>query len=108
LLAALASFLGIRRGYPLYVVARNWSTVLIVLPFAAIALADLSGLVSPQALLIPSVLALAIALRFSYLIARRALGVGVDAAIGFVVLDFLVSLGLARLIGRLFGVDISI
>ncbi|MEX0852443.1 MAG: hypothetical protein WD036_04055 [Bauldia sp.] len=108
LLAALATFLGIRRNYPAYIVARNWSTVLIVLPFAAIALIDLSGLLSSEVLFFPSVLALAIALRFSYLIARRALAVGVEVAIGFVVLDFLVSLALARLISRLLGVDIAV
>ena len=105
LLAALATFLGIKRGYPAYIVARNWSTVLIVIPFAAIALLELIGLVDAQLLFFPSIIALAIALRFSYLIARRALGVGVDVAIGLVVLDFLVSLALARLISRLFGVE---
>lgn len=105
LLAGLATFLGIRKGYPAYVVARNWSSVLMVLPFAAIALLDLAGLLSSEALFLPSVVALAIALRFSYLIARRALDVGVDVAIGFVVLDFLVSLALARLISRLLGVE---
>lgn len=108
LLAALASFLGIRQGYPGYVVARNWSTVLIVVPFAAIAVVDLTGWLGAQILFVPSVLALAIALRMSYLIARRALAVGIDAAIAFVVLDFLVSLGLARLISRLFGVDVAL
>jgi hypothetical protein len=104
-LAALAGFLGIRQTYPAYVVARNWSAVVTILPFAAIAMVDLAGLISPEVLLFPSVLALAVALRFSYLIARRALLVGIDAAIGYVVLDFLVSLGLARLIGRLLGVE---
>ena len=53
LLAALAGFLDIRRGYPAYVVARNWSSVLAVLPFAVIALVDLTGLVSPDILFFP-------------------------------------------------------
>jgi len=108
LLAALAGFLDIRRGYPAYVVARNWSSVLAVLPFAAIALTDLTGLFSPEILFFPSLLALAIALRFSYLVARRALGVGIDVAVGFVVLDFLVSLALAMVIGRLLGVEMGL
>ncbi len=107
LLAALARFLNIQKGYPAYVVARNWSSVLTVLPFAVIALADLAGLISPQVLFFPSLLALAIALRFSYLIARRALDVGVDVAIGFVVLDFLVSLALTMVIGRVLRVNIA-
>jgi hypothetical protein len=108
LLAALAKFLHIQKGYPAYVVARNWSSVLTVLPFAAIALVDLTGLVSPEILFFPSLLALAIALRFSYLIARRAFGVGIDVAVGFVVLDFLVSLALTMVIGRVLGVNIAI
>ena len=108
LLAALAKFLHIQKGYPAYVVARNWSSVLTVLPFAAIALVDLTGLVSPEILFFPSLLALAIALRFSYLIARRAFGVGIDVAVGFVVLDFLVSLALTMAIGRVLGVNIAI
>ena len=108
LLAALAAFLGIRRGYPAYIVARNWSSVLVVVPFAAIALIDLGGLMSREILFFPSVLALAVALRVSYLVARRALAVAIDVAIGFVVLDFLVSLAIARTVSRLFRVAASI
>lgn len=105
LLAGLSNFLAIRRGYTTFVVARNWSSVLMVLPFAVIALFDLGGALSPELLFIPSVLALAVTFRFSYLIARRALDVAVDVAVGFVVLDFLVSLALARLISRVLGVE---
>jgi hypothetical protein len=108
LLAALAGFLDIRRGYPAYVVARNWTSVLAVLPFGAVALVDLTGLLSPEALFLPSLLALAIALRFSYVAARQALGVDIDVAIGFVVLDFLVSLTLTTVIARLLGVDMGL
>jgi len=108
LLAGLATFLGIRRNYATYIVARNWSTVLSILPFAAVALLDLSGMVWEEILIFPSLVALAIALRVSYLVARQGLGVGADVAVGFVVLDFLVSLALARLIGRLLGVDMGI
>ncbi len=107
LLAALAGFLGIRRGYPTYVVARNWTSVLAVLPFGVIALLDVAGVFSAEILFLPSLLALAIALRFSYVVARRALDVGVDVAIGFVALDFLVSLTLTALISRLLGVDMG-
>ena len=108
LLAALATFLGIQRGYTAYVVARNWSAVLLSLPFAAVAALDLTGLVTGQALFFPAVIALAIALRLSYVIARHAFGVGMDVAIGFVVLDFLVSLGIARLIARLMGIELPV
>ena len=105
LLAGLGAWLGIRRGYAAYIVARNWSAVLLSIPFAAVAVLDLTGLVTGQLLFFPAVIALAVALRLSYVIARRALSVATNVAIGFVVLDFLVSLGIARLIGRLIGVE---
>ncbi len=53
-----------------------------MIPFALISILELLGLISGDIVLIPAAVALAIALRFSYLIARRALGVQVDAAIG--------------------------
>ena len=102
LLALIAGFIGIRRAYPAYITARNWATVLMTLPFAAIAAVQVLG-VGQDILFIPSVAALALSLRWGYLIARRALGVGVDVAIGLVVLDWLVSLAVIMLIGRLTG-----
>lgn len=105
LLAALAGFLGIKRGYTAFVVVRNWSTVITILPFAAIAALDLLGLMPGDFIVIPSLAALAFALRFGYMAARVTLGVPVDVAIGFVALDFLVSLALVMTVGRLFGVE---
>jgi hypothetical protein len=104
LLGLMAGLIGIRRGYPAYVVARNWGTVLTITPFAAIAVLDLLGILGPGLLFLPSVVALAAALRFSYLVARKTLGVGMDVAIGLVALDFLVSLALLTVIGQIFGV----
>ncbi|MEJ0097641.1 MAG: hypothetical protein WDM84_06585 [Bauldia sp.] len=43
LLAALAGFIGIRAGYPAFITVRNWATVLMTLPFAAIALVQVSA-----------------------------------------------------------------
>jgi hypothetical protein len=104
-LALIAGFIGIRTAYPAYIVVRNWATLLMIVPFAAIALLDLSGLVSSDLLFLPSLAALAAALRMSYLVARRTLNAGIDFSIGLVVLDFLVSLALVMLIGRLFGFE---
>ena len=87
--------------------ARNWATVLMIIPFAAIGLLDLFGIMGPTLLFLPSVVALAAALRMSYLIARRTLQVAMDVAIGLVALDFLVSLALVMVIGRIFGVQAS-
>ncbi len=107
LLGLMADFIGIRRGYPSYVVVRNWATVLMIVPFAAIGLVDALGIVGPNLLFVPSIIALAVALRMSYLIARRSLQVGIDVAIAMVVLDFLVSLAIVMLVGRLFGTSIG-
>jgi hypothetical protein len=105
LLAGLAQFLSIRQGYASYVVARNWSAVLMAVPYGLISLLQLAQPGLGDFLFIPLVIALAIALRFSYLIARRALAVTLDVAIGFVALDVLVRVGLAEIISRLFGLD---
>ena len=102
LLALIAGFIGIRQAYPAYITVRNWATVLMTLPFAAIALVQVFG-VGQDLLFIPSVAALAFSLRFGYLIARRTLNVGVDVAIGLVVLDWLVSLAVVMLISRATG-----
>jgi hypothetical protein len=104
LLALLAPALGIRSGYTAYIVARNWGMVVTSVPFAILSLLDLSGLFPGQAILFPAGVALAIALRISYLAARRALAVPIDMAIGFVALDLLVSVGLTRGITYVLGV----
>ncbi len=105
LLGLIAGFIGIRRGYTGYVVARNWATVLMIMPFAAIGLVDLSGLTSTSMLILPSLLALVVTFRMSYVIARKALGASGDVAVAYVVLDFLVSLALVMSVNRLFGID---
>lgn len=107
LLAALAPFLAIRQGYTAYIVARNWSAVAVAVPYGAISVVQLLGPDIGDLVFFPLVIALAIALRFSYLIARRALGVPMDVAIGFVALDVLVSVGLAQMFSRAFGLDAS-
>ncbi len=103
LLAALAGVLGIQRTYAPYVVVRNWSTVLIVSPFAAIAMLEIvfdgiGPLVLPLWLL-----ATAAVLRFAFLIARRAMEATTGLAIGIVALDFFLSLFLAAGVSVLFG-----
>ena len=104
LLGLMADLIGIRRGYPAYVVARNWGTVLMVVPFAAIGLLDFLGIIGPSLLFLPSIVALAAGLRFSYLVARRTLAVGMDVAIGLVALDFLVSLAILTVIDQIFAI----
>jgi hypothetical protein len=104
LLGLIADFIGIRRGYPALIVARNWATVLMIVPFAVIALLDLSGIGDANTLVLPSLVALIATFRMSYEIARKTLGVGADIAIAFVALDFLVSLAIVLICNRLFGI----
>ena len=104
LLGLIANFIGIRRGYPAYVVARNWATVLMIIPFAAIALLDLLGIASANLLVLPSLVALVATFRMSYEIARKTLSASGDVAVAFVALDFLVSLALVLAANRLFGI----
>ncbi len=104
LLGLIADFIGIRRGYPALIVARNWATVLMIVPFAAIALIDLAGLGDASTLVLPSLVALVATFRMSYEIARKTLGAGADVAVAFVVLDFLVSLAIMLTANRLFGI----
>jgi hypothetical protein len=101
-LAALAGPLGLKRGYTAYIVARNWTTVLMILPFAAIALLEMLGLISLGIAAFLSIGALAVIFRVSYLVARRALNASLEVAIGIVVLDFLISVALAMTVDRLF------
>ena len=105
LLGLIADFIGIRRGYPAYVVARNWATVLMIVPFAAIGLIDLAGIASASVLVLPSLVALAATFRMSYQIARQALGARVDVAVALVALDFLVSLAIVMAANGLFGLS---
>ena len=108
LLGLIADFIGIRRGYPAYIVARNWATVLMIIPFAAIALIDLAGFAGANLLVLPSMVALLATFRMSYAIARKTLGASGDVAIAFVALDFLVSLAIVMIANRLFGITSAV
>ena len=105
-LGLIAGFIGIRRGYAGYIVARNWATVLMIIPFAVIGLIDLLNIVKTTALILPSLLALVASFRMSYEIARKALGATPDVSIAFVLLDFLVSLAVVMIANRLFGIAV--
>lgn len=103
LLAGLAGFLGVRATYPAFIVVRNWATVMMIIPFAAISILDAFGLLPGDVIVIPSLIALGFAFRTMYMAARIALQARWDVAAGIVVLDFLVSLLIVRLVARVFG-----
>jgi hypothetical protein len=103
LLALVARRLGIARSYPAYIVARNWSGVIASAPFGAIALLTLIGLVSNEFGALLSLVAIGVALRYNYVVARTALAAGFGFAVAIVAADFIVSLLIADGVERLFA-----
>lgn len=99
--AGLCRPLGLSSRYVPFIVARNWSAVIISAMAAAVHGPHVLGLV-PTALMPALILAmLGVVLWFSYRIARTALAVPLGTAIGVVLLDFLVSVVIWTLSDRL-------
>lgn len=103
ILALVAGPLGIGRHYASFIVVRNWCSVLGVAPFGVIAFLFMIGLINIDIANFLSLAALIVVLRYNYLIARRALNVGLGFAIGIVVLDLAISLAIAAFVGSLFA-----
>ena len=105
ILALLARPLGIGRHYAAFVVARNWGAVIAIVPYGAIGLLIVLGVVGVELANLLMLAALIVVLRYTYLIARRALDVSLGFAIGIVVLDFVVSLAIALSLDAAFAPD---
>jgi hypothetical protein len=103
ILALLARPLGIARHYPEFVVARNWGAVIAAVPFGAIGLLIVLGLLGGELANLLMFAALIVVLRYTFVIARRSLDVGIGFAIGIVVLDFVVSLTIALALDGIFA-----
>lgn len=101
-LALLAQPLGIARHYPEFVVARNWGAVIAAVPFGAIGLLILLGLLGGELANLLMLASLFVVLRYTYLIARRALDASLGFAIGIVVFDFVLSLMIALTLDGIF------
>jgi hypothetical protein len=105
ILALLARPLGIARHYPEFVVARNWGAVIAAVPFGAIGLLIVLGLLGGELANLLMLAALIVVLRYMFIIARRALDASLGFAIGIVVLDFVVSLTIALALDAVFAVQ---
>lgn len=103
-LALAAQPLGIAQRYGGFIIARNWGAVIAVTPFAVIGLLVLAGVIGAEIANFLMLAALIIVLRYNFLIARRALDVGVGFAIGIVVLDLAISLTIALGLEAVFGI----
>ncbi|GGB57192.1 hypothetical protein GCM10011316_31600 [Roseibium aquae] len=103
LLAALAGPIGISQGYAPFIAVRNWTSLLIAAPYALIGLFYLSGMISSGFTVLFWMTILIAALWYRFVVARITLRCGVGLAIGIVVLDFLLSLFIQEMSGRLLG-----
>jgi len=92
LFALIARPLGLGPRYVPFIVARNWATVVIGAMMATIHAAFLVGILPGQVTIYVLIAFIAVALRFSYVIARIALDVSMRTALPIVVADFLLSL----------------
>ena len=103
LLALVAGRLGLGGRYASYVVARNWCSVLALVPFGMVGLLFAAGVLGPDVTSFLWLAAVIAVLRYNFVIARRGLGVGTAFAIGVVAVDFLLSLSIAAVADSIIG-----
>jgi hypothetical protein len=101
LLAAIARPLGISGRYIPFIVARNWGAVIIAALVSVIHAAHVVGLLPSPLASFLLLAAVAVALRFSYVIARTALAAPMAVALPVVLLEFLISLTIWSAVDRL-------
>jgi hypothetical protein len=99
--AALARPLGLGPRYVPFIVARNWSAVVVTALVSTIHAGHVAGLLPAGIVPFLLIAAVAVALRFAYVVAATALAVTARLAIPIVVLDFVLSLTIWTLLGRL-------
>lgn len=100
--AILARPFGLASHYVPFIVARNWASVIIAALVAVVHALHLIGILPSSAAPFVLLVAVVVALRFSYVIARTALAVSMGLAIPIVALDFLLSLTIWSAFERLF------
>ncbi len=103
-LAALAKPIGITRGYVPFVVARNWSSLLVSLPYAVGAALYVVGVIAPGIMVLFSLATLLVVIWYQFVVARITLQGTIATTIGVVVLDIVLSLLIGEISGRLWGV----
>jgi hypothetical protein len=101
-LAFFARQLGIGRNYAAFIVARNWASLLIIIPDSALAAAFGLGILGQEIAGFVSLAFLVIFLRYRFLIARIALGASIIFALGITFADLLFSLLITSGLNRLF------
>lgn len=103
LMILLVALIDRRSRYVPFVVAYNWSGVIIALFVALPTILFAAGMMPLGMLYVLTLIAMAIALRYLYIIARVALFADRLTAVGLVAADFALSLILAEMFSRIFG-----
>ena len=99
--ALMAGPLGLAARYVPFIVARNWASVIITAIVSIVHAGHIVGLVPSELASLLLFLAIALALRFSYVIARTTLAVPLTVALPIVLLDLLISLTVWSLFDQL-------
>lgn len=102
-LAGLARPFGLGAVYVPWMIARNWTAVVSVLPSFVLTVLWLIGLLPNTSLGFASLFDLGFAMWCAFVVARLAGGQPVAPAIAFVLLDFLLSMLVELGLDRLFG-----
>lgn len=101
LLRLVAKPLGVEATYRRFVIARNWSSVLVSVPYAIVApLGMLDGFAGELGAILGLAILFLVA-RFLFLVARRALGAGIVLALGIVAASFLLGWFIDAALGAL-------
>lgn len=102
-LAFLARSLGIARGYVDFVIVRNWSSLLVVVPYALAGLLYLAGIIPLGIVFLITVSAFIAILWYKFNIARITLQTGTSMTVGIVVLDMVLSIVIEQAVARMLG-----
>ena len=102
-LAFLARPLGLTARYVPFIVVRNWSSVVAAAIYAFPALLFAAGIIGADALLLTSLVALAVVVQYQYRVVRAVLATPLGLSVGVVALDFVLSLFVAEVTARMFG-----
>jgi hypothetical protein len=100
-LLALAGALGLKRTYVPFILARNWTTLVGILPLALASVAYLVGLYGHHAFAVANLASLAFNLFYAYRVALIAAEVPPGQASGLVALDFVLTLTVNTLVNRI-------
>lgn len=100
-MVGLAKLLGVGQRYALYIIAYNWSSVMVAVVMIAPLLLFYLGIAGAGFAIVLNLAATLWALWFRFWVARTALEVNVPAAAGLAVFDFLLSMTILILAERL-------